>query len=459
MNSRLLSKVRIIILISGLSCSLCGCCHYPKSRVARPSVAKPHMPTVTVVAYGDTRTGPWGLGDNVKQGLHGKVVDDILSYDGPIDAVVFTGDAVMTNFPLWKKDYWRCFLTQSNRFRKANIPFYPSLGNHEVLSPIVPLRTTAFENTQTGAHILAEQNVGNRIAQAYDAGERAAANPQPAAAAGMELINPSTKQDRTKLKQWERDISKGNPVSANKFGQFEGHLQRSFYALSAEKDERCAADAKTFSDNYLKQAKYDYLQPLLQGRSYYSNIVENDGVRVKLIALDTNCLDSQAQQSFFANEVRSFNGPIIVFGHHPPVDYSKPGAPWDLVRGWGHQDDEYMKRYFTSPEGKQIVLWIFGHVHDYQRRGSAGMDQQAVAPVLLVAGGGGASPLDPAAADFQWQPSSWPQPVSKTAYNQVKLSVTATSIAVEVRGAEDKEAAHFKVIDSFSIPLTTNTRQ
>lgn len=460
MNRKLLSKVRIRAANTlGLLSLVCGCCHYPKARVAQPIGTKPRIPTITVVAYGDTRTGPWGLGDNVKQALHGRVVDDIFRNDGPLDAVIFTGDAVMSNFPLWRKAYWRCFLSQSNRFRKAGVPFYPSLGNHEVLPPIVPLiKTSALATTETDTRPSAEQDIGKHIADAFDAGERAAANPQPAPAAVIETVNPSTKRGQTLLKQWERGIAKGDAVSANQFGQFEGHLQKSFFELSAERDERCTADAKIFSENYLKQAKYDYLRPLLQGRSYYSVIVENGGIRVKLIALDTNCLDSQPQQDFFASEVKDFDGPIIVFGHHPPVNYDKPGAPWDMVPGWGHQDDDGMKRYFSSPDGKKIALWIFGHVHDYQRRDQTGMDQQVVAPVLLVAGGGGASPLDQGPSEFQWQPSSWPQPLSKTAYNQVKLSVTATYIEVEVRGTEDK-ATDFKVIDSFSIPLATNARK
>ena len=457
MTTRLFSKVGFILIVLGPLIPLWGCCHYPKARVAQPMGSKPLVPTITVVAYGDTRTGPWGLGDNEKQALHGKVVDDIFANNGSIDAVVFTGDAVMTNFPLWKKAYWRCFLTQSDRFRKAHIPFYPSLGNHEVLSPIVPLlKTTALASAPGSAQVLAEQDLGKRIALAYDAGERAAANPQPTATAAVtETVDPSSQKGQTLLKQWERGIAQGDAASANQFGQFEGHLQKTFYAIGPEKDERCGTDANTFSDSYLKQAKYDYLRPLLQGRSYYSKTLESGGIRVKLIALDTNCLDSTAQQDFFAAEVKSAKEPIIVFGHHPPVDYDKPGASWDLVPGWGHRDDEGMKRYITASEGNKIALWIFGHVHDYQRRGPAATGQTAVAPVLLVAGGGGASPPDGAPADFQWQPGSWPAPFSKAVYNQVKVSVTATSINVEVRAA-DSGAGKFTVIDSFSIPLAAD---
>lgn len=434
-----------------ISISFCACCHYPKAQVAHLMGNKPDAPTITVVAYGDTRTGPWGLGDNEKQALHGKVVDDIFANNGYIDAVIFTGDAVMTNFPLWKKAYWRCFLTQSDRFRRANIPFYPSLGNHEVLSPIVPLMKTAgLATTEGAAQALAEQDFAKRVALAYDAGERASANPPPTAAAVAQTLDPSSKIGQTLLSQWEQGVAKGDAASANQFGQFEGHLQRTFYASG--KDERCGTDSNTISDSFLKQAKYDYLRPLLQGRSYYSKTLENGGIRVKLIALDTNCLDSAAQQDFFAAEVKSAKEPIIVFGHHPPVNYDKPGASWDLVPGWGRRDDEGMKRYITTSEGSKIALWIFGHVHDYQRRGPAARGQAAVSPVLLVAGGGGASPPDEAPADFQWQPGSWPPPFSKAVYNQVKVSVTATSINVEVRG-RDNGAATFKMIDSFSIPL------
>lgn len=319
-----------------------------------------------------------------------------------------------------------------------------------MLSPVVPLmKTTSLATTEGGPHASAEQDPAKRVALAYDAGERASANPTPVAAVA-ETLDPSSKTGQTLLRQWEQGIAKGDAASANQFGQFEGHLQKTFYATG--KDERCGADAETISDSFLKQVKYEYLEPLLQGRLYYSKTLEKGGIRVKLIALDTNCLDSRAQQDFFAAEVKSAKEPIIVFGHHPPVDYDKPGASWDLVPGWGQRDDEGMKRYITTSEGSKIVLWIFGHVHDYQRRGQAATGQTAVAPVLLVAGGGGASPPDGAPADFQWQPVSWPSPFSKAVYNQVKVSVTATSINVEVRGA-DSGAASFKVIDSFSIPL------
>jgi hypothetical protein len=72
--------------------------------------------------------------------------------------------------------------------------------------------------------------------------------------------------------------------------------------------------------------------------------------------------------------------------------------------------------------------------------------------VLLVAGGGGAS-LDSAPAGFQWQPDSWRQPFYESEYSQVKLAVTAAKITVEVRGTESI-STDFKVIDSFSIPLS-----
>jgi Calcineurin-like phosphoesterase len=444
-----------IIAGLGLLSIVWGCCHYPKGRVTRMAGISAPPGTITVVAYGDTRTGPWGLGDNASQAVHGKVVDDILKNDGPIDAVIFTGDAVMTNFPLWRKDYWRCFLSQSNRFQTAGIPFYPSLGNHEVLIPIVPLmKTTAAPGTS--GPMAAGQDQAAQVAAAYEAGEQAAAAKQPPGPeAVVETVEPSTKQGRALLKEWERGIGKGDVASAHKFGQFEGHLQKSFYAVPPDRDERCESDAKTFSDNYLAQAKYEYLRPLLHKRSYYSTTLENGGLHLKLIALDTNCLDSRRQQDFLASELEGFKGPIIVFGHHPPVDYEQPGASWDLVPGWGKKDDEEMKRYLSHPEGKNVALWIFGHVHNYQRRGPSGTDQQAAAPVVLVAGGGGASPLDQGPAGFQWQPSAWPAPFSKSAYSQVRLTVTTTSIAVEVRGADDK-ASDFKVVDSFSIPLATS---
>src|SRR5713226_5845627 len=139
MTTRAYSYIPSTALGCVLALSFFACCHYPKSQTKNLLGTRPTPTTITLVAYGDTRTGPWGLGDNEKQAIHGRVVDDIFKNNGSIDAVIFTGDAVMSNFFLWKKDYWQCFLTQTNRFRDHHIPFYPSLGNHEVLPAIVPL--------------------------------------------------------------------------------------------------------------------------------------------------------------------------------------------------------------------------------------------------------------------------------------------------------------------------------
>lgn len=429
--------------------SLLACCHYPKTDIKKLMGAQPAGTTITLVAYGDTRTGPWGLGDNEKQAIHGKVVDDIFKNNGSIDAVIFTGEAVMSNFILWKKDYWKCFLGQTNRFRGRGIPFYPSLGNHEVLPVVVPLlkMTTAKSMGFAMPQADIEKNRQASVAHAYEAGEEPKTSRQELESAQQAApsIDASTKQGRAQLKQLEKAISRGDTEAANKLGQFENQMQSAFYRQA--KDARCASDANTFSNDYLTLAKYSYLRPLLQGRSYYSQTVEKDTLRIKLIALDTNCLDSEAQRQFFVNELKNFNGPVIVFGHHPPVDYDHPSAwPWDMVPGW-----DFFKPYLMNAEGKKIALWIFGHLHDYQRRDSAARAAQTAPPVLLIAGGGGAS-LDAAPASFQWQPDSWPAPFQASAYQQVKLSVTLTSISLEVRGSPDGNEA-FQVIDSFSIAL------
>jgi hypothetical protein len=449
MAIRLSSHAASIILGPVLACSLSGCCHYPKAGVKQLTGMRPSGNVITLVAYGDTRTGPWGLGDNTRQAIHGKVVDDIFNNNGSIDAVIFTGDAVMSNFILWKKDYWRCFLTQSNRFRKQGIPFYPTLGNHEVLPEIVPLLkiTGAKQMGFAMPQLEVQQNRQAAVARAYEAGEEPKIGPKDRefAEQAVSPIDPNTKQGRAQLKKTEKAISKGDTQAANQLGQFERQTQAAFYRQSH--DARCGSDSGTFKDDYLTLAKYTYLGPLLQGRSYYSKTIAKNGLRVKLIALDTNCLDSNAQQQFFVNELKNFDGPVIVFGHHPPVDYNNPSPwPWDMVPGW-----DFFKPYLTNAEGKKIALWIFGHVHDYQRRDAAGHAPQAAPPVLLIAGGGGAS-LDSAPSSFQWQPDGWPKPFDSSAYQHVKLSVTPTSISVEVRGSPS-ETEPFTVIDSFSVPL------
>jgi hypothetical protein len=223
-------------------------------------------------------------------------------------------------------------------------------------------------------------------------------------------------------------------------------------------DKRCEADAKIFSDDYLVLAKYEYMRPLLMERSYYAMTISKGDAQIRLIALDTNCLDSPAQQSWFTWEVANTKSPIIVFGHIPPIDYTvKGGFPWDKVGGW-----ESMKSYFINPK---IVLWIFGHVHDYEHRSASGKTATWLTtagagtstmrilespPVMLISGGGGA-PLEPV-SKFTWQPATWAAPVVQTVYNQVRIQVTATSVNVTTR-ATPEMSVPFHVIDSFTIPL------
>src|SRR5205814_1156037 len=169
-----------------------------------------------------------------RQAMHGAIIDDILSNDKPIDAVIFTGDAVMSNFPLWRKSYWRCFLCQTNRLRAAGILFFPTLGNHEVLSEALPvIRAATLVNTNYQIPALKE-NLTQQLAKAYDAGENFASSIGPgnfsATTAATSQIDVATSQGRNVLKGWERRIWKGDLDSARKFGQFEGQLQANFYA-------------------------------------------------------------------------------------------------------------------------------------------------------------------------------------------------------------------------------------
>jgi hypothetical protein len=436
----------VVVLL--VSASLAGCCHYPKSHVTALGKGNKPLASVTIVAYGDTRTGPWGLGDNRAQAIHGEVVTDILQHDQPIDAVIFTGDAVMSTFYLWERAYWQCFLCQSNRFRSAGIPFYPSLGNHEVLSPAVPLIKSNISIQQSeGPKAATEQ----QLAEAYDQGEEPTPTP-PKEVQTVMGVRQGT--DSRLLKRIEEGVDKGNPDSATQFGQFERDVQQNFY--SEPIDKRCELDANTFQKAYLSRAKYRYLRSLVfrdgAYHSYYSQVLQKGALSITLIALDTNCLDSPEQQKFFSKAVHDSHGPIIVFGHHPPVDYKSPeGWPWDKVPGWGKTDSDPMKSYLTGPEASRIALWVFGHVHDYQRRAQITKDKGIVAPVMLIAGGGGA-PLDASAAPFQWQPPTWPAFIQKSAYSQVRIVITGTGITVETRGKTQK-TGDFDVIDSFSIPL------
>lgn len=419
---------------------------------------------IVVVAYGDTRTGFWGLGDNYKQATHAKVVSEILASAEPIDAVIFTGDAVMTNFPLWRKQYWRFFLAQTDRFvhpfepvsGRPRVPFYPSLGNHETYRNM-PLVLETLQDVPPRAESAKGARWSESISQAYDRGEESVSKARPlteGTIAGIDLATPAGLQEVSKwIDKLDTGSSGERSEAAHKLGQFEGKLQEAFYEQSAE--GRCSDDAEVFANAYLDLADYRYLEPSTSDergvrRSFYSVVLERSPLKVKLIALDTNCLDYGPQQGFFRHEVEGFDGSIVVFGHHPPIDESNTSVPaWDRIRGW-----EFYKPYLTTPAGKQIRLWVLGHVHNYQRRNARpASDGKVLGPVLLIAGGGGASDLNSTPGPNQWQPEDWPKqfPIVK-AYNFVRISITSAAISVDAFGASESTKP-FSKIDSFSVSL------
>jgi Calcineurin-like phosphoesterase len=403
---------------------------------------------IVIGAYGDTRTGPYGLGDNQAQQIHLAVVRNLLR-NKDFDAVLFTGDAVMTNFPLWAGRYWDSFLQKTNMIVKDNnIHFFPALGNHETYKwlPAFTLQTSAQMNFSPDVGQVSTENIQQSISAAYDRGEESASlSPK----VSLSMVNPNTKEGQKAIETWESALERGSPQqkidAALSYGQFEGAVQKKFYKSGA--DIRCAADASTFDKAYIKRANYDYLASITasQRRSYYSQVFAAGSTKVKLITLDTNCLDSTAQQRFFRRELANFDGKIVVLGHHPPVtDDAKGAMPWDVVPGW-----KDFRPYFSNAEGKNIVLWLFGHVHDYQRR-SKNNSNLVPAPALVIVGGGGAS-LDSGPGQYQWQPEDWDKnfKVAST-YMYLRMIFTQNQVEVEAFGSADPQK-EFSSIDNFTI--------
>jgi hypothetical protein len=272
----------------------------PHSPVPEP-VASRVPDEIVLGAYGDTRTGPFGLGDNERQKVHLAVVRNLLTTTN-YDAVLFTGDAVMTNFPVWAGAYWKTFFTRTDLIvRDNNIHLLPSLGNHETYKwlPAFDVRTAeqlkcSLTNTTLG-------NVGSSVPEAYDVGESAAVLSHDNSTS---QVDPGTKAGRRQINSWLIALDTGTARerldAALNYGQFEGNVQNQFYKGSGE--ERCSEDAKLFANAYLKRAHYDYLKPYTSAvkRSYYAEVFQAHNFRIKVIALDTNCLDSSAQQDLFS---------------------------------------------------------------------------------------------------------------------------------------------------------------
>jgi hypothetical protein len=440
----------------------------------------PPIAPLVVFAYGDTRTGWWGLGSNFKQNIHGRMVDSMLAQDQSPNAVVFNGDAVMTNFFLWKGRYWDDFLRQSNKFvlyKPQSISFYPSMGNHEAETN-KPVLMQSFEtqmrSEQFAPSAAAAVARDDQIGDEYEKGEDdygklilSAVTPfeQGAKSTGR-LLND--KESQRKIRKMGQILDKGESGDLKEqknaayfLGAAGAAVQQQYYSEIAEA-KSCGKDPDLLQDAYIRRAKYDFLKKVLPAdQSFYSIVLKQGSVSLKLIALDTNCLVSKAQQDFFERELANFSGPIVVYGHHPPVDETLPAAYWDRPPGI-----QFLRTHFNDKRG----LWIFGHVHNYQRRNRATSGDVLPPPVLLVTGGGGASLKKDGANFNQWQPKDWPephlvkpmpnnktqceagQPCILAMYHFVRLEVTAEQIVVDVFGADKKDAV-LQEVDHFSINL------
>jgi hypothetical protein len=423
-----------------------SCCHYPKAVFPnkQPPAAVTAGTPISLVVYGDTRTGPWGLGDNNDQAVHARLAKEVRKL-GRIDAILFTGDAVMTNSEPLRNCYWTCFRAQTDQyvknFNEPYIPFYPTMGNHETYTsiPLFRLATANTVNLDGGC---------SDVASCYESGEELAFKDVQAldgSSKPQEALDFQSPVGQKLLKRWEKEIRQGNRDSALKFGQYEGTIQANFYLMPS--NSRCDADEKLFYRAYVEEGKYAYLKPVIAPKSYYSRLIPSTGKpKVKIIALDTNCLDSEQQMEFFKTEVTAeFDGPIIVFGHHPPQTDNLPD-----VKGWS-----FYKDYLGTPEGHKVALWIFGHRHIYERRSANNSSPSIAAPVLLVAGGGGAT-LDSVPNANEWQPSSWDKPLVKSRYSFVQLTVKDDSIDVTVLGERPKTPNDFEQIDKFTISPLSN---
>jgi hypothetical protein len=397
-----------------------------------PPPASPESQTpLIVVAYGDTRTGWWGLGSNSKQNIHGYIVDSILAQGQLPNAVIFNGDAVMTNFFLWKGSYWKDFLRQSDKFVRHSpdsIPFYPSMGNHEAETnkPVLmqsldsQLKLQEFGALSPGE---IQESREDQIGDEYEKGEddygkmqlSAVATTEQAPKANGLLLNEKESQDE--IRKMGRLLDKGenaNLAEQKRAAYFLGAagaaVQQEYYASLAE-EKGCGKDPDLLHEAYIQRAKYGFFldKVLPSKQSYYSVVLSQGPISLKVIALDTNCLISTAQQDFLEHELANFNGPIVVYGHHPPVDENLPAPYWDKPPGI-----EFLRSHFSD---KRVRLWIFGHVHDYQRRNASASGDVLPSPVLLISGGGGASLKKDGANYNQWQPKDWPEPGRKTMHS------------------------------------------
>ncbi|MBI4869846.1 MAG: hypothetical protein HY816_23135 [Candidatus Wallbacteria bacterium] len=150
------------------------------------------------------------------------------------------------------------------------------------------------------------------------------------------------------------------------------------------------------------------------------------------------------QEAFLVDAIKTHDGPIVIFEHHPPVSIGKHGgkleATKDLISGF--RDLVYGRVFSKLSAAEQRRVWalIGGHDHDYQRIVDGGRGT-----AIVVSGGGGVPLRDRgqtgaelgaylARVGEQMGTTLDPDPVWRRAYNFVSCEASPGKMEFRVYG-------------------------
>ncbi|MBM4054346.1 MAG: hypothetical protein FJ264_06695 [Planctomycetes bacterium] len=301
-----------------------------------------HAEALHFIAYGDTRGNidtmekPQIKHDTIAKVIRGRTPDIIL----------FSGDMVYYNeFEKFTE------VVRNNYTKDKPIPFYPVIGNHELI-------------------------FGNKID------------------ALMKELLSKIKNHEENTKSAHSSHTETPPVSLE-MEKIRDEIFNEIYSIPEEK-------LKERSRQVLEREFMDKLAPEYPGylketfksatrhQSWYSFIKETDGHKIKFIALNSSLPDDTEQYQWFLRELKEFNGPKIVCTHYPPYTIGFHGCSdiLDKTSPLARFRNRYAK-VFNEPSNN-IIMVISGHDHNYQRICKTDTKGNVQLPVYIISGGGGA---------------------------------------------------------------------
>jgi len=294
------------------------------------------------ITYGDTRRSISTISE--PQVKHNSIAETIQKSEP--DFILFLGDMVYYN----EYDRFR-EVVESNYIKEKEIPFYPVIGNHELIfgKKIEELFTELTKKIDILNKIKIKPNSKDN---SYDK------LLQDAKALRDELHDEVHSINKSEIKTRSRDVL---------LNEICGKLNPSYI-------------------QYLKAVLNDEDN----SRSWYSFIKDADDLKVKFIGLNSSLPDDEEQFSWFLNELKTFDGPKIIFEHYPLYSIGFHGCENLLLND--SIGARFHKRYskIFNNRSNNIISVMSGHEHNYQRFFKLNRNGELLPPVYLVTGGGGA---------------------------------------------------------------------